>query len=423
MKLAIISDTHFGDNSGSLIVKDLKSGMMTEGPKYEAFEKAVGKKNDYLILAGDIFDFSIASYETAYDYGKKFFSLIKENNVADEIIYIPGNHDADIWHIVQHQRNVINRISNGKPPKKYEHSVAGIIDDRENSNYRGFWLNNVRARREAGRPKYGEMFLDFIIEKDKPIAFNFAYPNLYLVTDTESVLVTHGQYLETYWSFFGELLLKIAYSDLNVGHVDIEEIVEMNFPLNQLACTGIGQAGVFTKLARKIQTDVKGNNLSNIKRYLSNLEKTLDQMTEYGWAKELVTDYLLKAAKKEILETIKGLETTRYRDEFICKKAVSERFCNYYKASLMELGAIRTNSTGDQCFDIPAPWRVIFGHTHQPISWNEKDPPKWNISTTDSSKRLSLHNTGGWLRDNGRFCGAEVFTYETGKGFSSIRIN
>jgi UDP-2,3-diacylglucosamine pyrophosphatase LpxH len=426
MKLAIISDTHFGDDTCALVTKQKGGTSFTTGRKYKDFKSAAGDGNDYLILAGDIFDFSIAPYEKAYQVGKAFFQSIKRDNIAKEIIYIPGNHDADIWYIIQHQRAVINRLHRGDLPKEYEHSVAGVIDDRENSATKGLLLNNVKVRAEtegeSDKPRYGAMFLNFITGKDDPINFNFAYPNLYIVTNNESVLVTHGQYLEPYWSFLGEFVNKIANDDLKVGEIDIEEMIEMNFPLNQLACTGLGQAGVLTDLVRQIQIDAKNNNLKRISKYLNRLKNVVDEMTDYPWYKfykEKVEDYLLEKAVEEILEAIRGMENTRYSQEFIYKKEVKNRFLNFYNASMFEIGAINENHPG---INIPAPSRIIFGHTHQPIPWAEKNPPKMNTVFSASPRRVTLHNTGGWLEDNECFCGAEVFKYETGKGFVSVLI-
>lgn len=422
MKFAIISDTHFGDDKCALVAKKSGANQISAGSKYPAFQEAVGKKNDYLILAGDIFDFSIAPYEKAYEYGGAFFKLIKQNDIAKEIIYIPGNHDADIWHLVQHQRSVINRLQRDLMPKEYAHSVAGILDDRKGSPHKGFFLNDVSERDTPGKPKYAGMFLDFISGKNNPTYFNFAYPNLYIVTENESVLVTHGQYLESYWSLLGEFALKISYDDLKVGEVDMEEMVEMNFPLNQLACTGIGQAGVLTDLVRKVQLDLKDNNLNRVNKYLNRIERVLDEMTEYawyGWPKEKIEDIILEKGKEKILSAISGIEETRYSEEFVHKKEVKERFRNFYNASMLEIGAINERYRG---INIPAPWRVIFGHTHQPISWDEKNPPKLDTVSSTSPRRLTLHNTGGWIESNGSFCGAEIFTYETKKGFSSVPI-
>lgn len=386
------------------------------GPKYEEFKKTAGDQNDFLILVGDIFDFSITSYDKAYRCAKVFFEQTKKDNIAKEIIYIAGNHDADIWHIIQHQRSVINKLIKGKFPESFEHSVAGIIDDRSDSTTKGFVLDKTTPQNIPGMPKYGGMFLDKITSTET--IFNFAYPNLYIVTDSETVLVTHGQYLEPYWATLGEIATKIAYEDLKIGEVDIEEMVEMNFPLNQLACTGIGQAGVLTKVVRLVEIEAKNGDFNRVKKYLDRLGKEIDDMTEYGWLKEIIADYIIKKAKEEILESIGKIERTRYSEEFIYKKEVKERLRRFYNSSLLEIGDINSR-TG---LNIPAPWRIIFGHTHQPIPWNDPNPPKLDTVSSASPRRLTLHNTGGWLKENGRFCGAEIFTYDSTKGFSSFPI-
>jgi hypothetical protein len=72
--------------------------------------------------------------------------------------------------------------------------------------------------------------------------------------------------------------------------------------------------------------------------------------------------------------------------------------------------------------NMPAPWRVIFGHTHQPIAWNDPDAPKFDTVSSASPRRLTLHNSGGWLMENDNFCGAEIFLYGTDAGFSSVSI-
>lgn len=416
MKLAIISDTHFGDDTCFLVMKQ-PSGAIVPGPQYQSFAQAVGTGNDYLVLAGDIFDFSITDYATAYEYGKAFFELVRTGGLANEMIYLAGNHDADIWHIMQHERSIINRIGNGHPPERFQHSVAAIIDDRAATPQaqKGLILDKTSVQSGRGA-KYGGMFLDKITSP--PTIFNFAYPNLYIVTDKETVLVTHGQYLEPYWAILGEMGVKLAYDDLRVGEVDVEEMVEMNFPLNQLACSGLGQAGVLTKVVRQVQLDVKNGNLKRVKRYLDRLEKEIDNLTDYNWLKELVVDFLLGKVKEELLTGLGETEQTRYSEDFIYKKDVKERFRRFYSSTLMEIGDIN-NRTGQ---NIPAPWRVIFGHTHQPISWDDPNAPKLDSVSSGAPKRLVLNNTGGWICEKGVFCGAEIFLYQTGIGFSSVSV-
>ena len=102
--------------------------------------------------------------------------------------------------------------------------------------------------------------------------FNFAYPNLYLVTTAgETVLLTHGHYFEAYWTLLGEWAMRIAGEDLPLEHsgeVSIRELVGLNFPLHQLACSGVGQARPLTALARRLQLDLIGGDTARVDRYL-----------------------------------------------------------------------------------------------------------------------------------------------------------
>ncbi len=367
MKLAIISDTHFGDDT-CLLVTRLTNGAVVRGPKYEEFAKAVGQGNDYLVLAGDIFDFSITDYATAFECGKLFFELVKAGGLAKEMVYLPGNHEAEIWHIVQHQRSIINRMGNGKLPEQFQHSVAAVIDDRSATPkaLQGLTLDKTSAQSEGG-PKYGGMFLDHITTP--PTIFNFAYPNLYTLSRTERRPSSHTG---STWNRTGRSLARWPSS----------------WPLR----------------------------ISRLARYLDRLEKEIDHLTDYGWLKELVCDFIMGKVKGEVLEMLGSVKQTRYSQEFIFKRNVRERFRRFYAATLLEIGDINER-TGQ---NIPAPWRVIFGHTHQPISWEDQGAPKIEPESSGAPKPLVLNNTGGWLGADGSFCGADIFVYETQEGFRSI---
>lgn len=420
MKIAIISDTHFGDDQCSLVRLESNQPVVKEG--YSRFKELVGQGNDYLVLAGDILDFSIASYDKAYQCARRFFQEIQKDTIASEIIYVAGNHDADIWHIVQHQRSVINRLEKRKDPEAYEHSVAAIIDDRARSaaECKGLTLDKVTPQQQGGR-KYGGMFLDKITTPDT--IFNFAYPNLYVVTDNETVLVTHGQYFESYWAILGELATTIARDDLRVGEVDVEEMVEMNFPLNQLACSGIGQAGCLTRLVRQVQRDVKNGDLERIKEYLDRLGKKIDEITDYGWIKELVTDLIIKGAKHELLASLEKMEETRDSEDFFFKQEVQDRLKGFYDSAVLEVASINTRPPFNKpgC-GIPAPWKLICGHTHVPIPWNARNLPAVRCISSYAPKLVTVHNTGGWLKKSDGSIPAEIFKYETNAGFSSVTV-
>ncbi|MBU0699464.1 MAG: metallophosphoesterase [Proteobacteria bacterium] len=431
MRIAIISDTHFGDPMGTLVQSD-DHGKIVIGPRYKDFKKAIGTNNDYLILLGDILDFSIVSYEEAYDFARIFFLQLQEDKIAKEIIYVCGNHDADLWHIVEHEVNVINPIKSGKAPRPFHLSLPGVIDDRKAGLNKGFTLPGV-TQRKGESSKYAGLYFDNITVTSQngqsvgtPTLFNFCYPNLYLATDYGTALVTHGQYFEAYWAMACEWAMKLALEDLKIGSaLDLKEMVGINFPLSQLACSGVGQAGPLTKVVRQVQRDVKDADLRRVKKYLDRLDYEVDKLTRFPWYKqylEWLTDMVSDQIKKMALEFIGNMEDTRYSEEFIHKKEVQDRFMNFFSASLLEIDNLNIKYG----YDIPLPRYVIFGHTHQPIPWGAPDAPKAKTASDAGIQQITLYNAGGWLNKKDenveKFVGAEVFIYSTEEGFTSIPI-
>jgi UDP-2,3-diacylglucosamine pyrophosphatase LpxH len=418
MRFAILSDTHFGDDSSQLV--NAVAGTPELTPRYDAFKELIGRDNDFLVLSGDILDFSIAPYEKAYRCAQVFFQEVLKDGLARQIIYIPGNHDADIWHMVQHQRSVILKLADGELPVTYEHAVAGVLDDRTGIGG-GLTLRGVSVNKSAGKSRYGGLFLDRIT--NPPITFNFAYPNLYVVTDTETVLVTHGQYLEPFWSILSEISVKIAKDDLDLPEMNMESMVEMNYPFNQLACTGTGQAGVLTeKVIRPVMYTVKDRNTRKIEKYLDGLEKQIDDLTDFKWIVEWYVDFNTGLLKKHLLKTLTQMKNPRVDNMSLGDKKVHERFERYFHAMLCELKGINASVPANGvAAAIPTPAKIIFGHTHRPRGLKDPDPKKEYLFPKDNPITF-LYNTGGWLQEGGVFNGAEVFLYETGKGFSSQRI-
>lgn len=428
MRIVIISDTHFGDPMCTLVDHEalMEYQSVKRGKKYSAFFEKAGQNNDYLILLGDIIDFSIVGYANAYKVAKAFFRLIKQDKIAKSIIYVPGNHDFDMWHTVEHQINIIYQVGKGRPARQFRWSVPGLIEDRKDRKNRGFQLPGVTDVVNPEEVTGEKIFLNYITKSgDDPkeeTNFYFAYPNLYVVTDKESVLLTHGHYLEAYWSMMGEWVMKIGQEDLRTGDaLDLWELVAINFPPCQIACSGIGQAGPLTEVVRNVQREVKDQELERVEKYLNRLDDEIDKLTPYRfydpreWGIDLGSKYL----RKKILKKLKAFKDTRYSEDFIVKKEVQDRFRNFYEASWVEIGKLNQ----EHGLNIPKPQKVIFGHTHRPIKWNDAEAPTQEIGET----QVTLYNTGGWLwrKSKGgqrQFCGAAVFTYDPQHGFASHTI-
>ena len=421
MRISIISDVHFGDKTCQMAhfsPPDFKQNPIL-GSKYGAFCAAAGQNNDYLILLGDTFDFSISSYADTYAIAKVFFQQLQRDQIAKQIIYVPGNHDFDMWHFYEHEINVIRRISEGNAPRASRFSVPGTIDARSNPRGELFTLSGV-TRNPNSSWGYGGLFLDKITKNadgtGSDTGFAFAYPNVYLITDNCSILLTHGHYLEAYWSLASEWAKKIAGPDLRIGDaLDLYELVAINFPLNQLACSGVGQAGPLTDVVEPLVQEVMGHDLTRVKRYLNNLDDELDRLTpNRGFLDpaEGLRDAVSNLGKRWVIGQLEKMKSTRYSEEFLHTAEVLDRFRRYFDATLLEIDQINTETQ----LGIPTPRYVIFGHTHEPILWGDAKAP-WTQAT--GGQPLTLYNTGGWLvhpdEKTGQMvpCGAAVFTFDS----------
>ncbi len=429
MKLAFISDTHFGDGSGVLV--DEVAGAFRRTKEYVKFLEAAGTNNDYLVLLGDILDFSIEEYAKVYHVAGAFFRFLKEDNIARSIIYVPGNHDYTMWNTVEYQTRVIHPLQKGYPANHFRWSAPGVIDDRGTAgNGRGFSLPGIidRVIDPDERPQES-MFLNYLtINRDgsgDETRFYFAYPNLYMVTDSESVLLTHGHYLEPFWTLTGEWAMKIAGKDLEIDPAfDLKTLVALNQPLCQLACTGIGQAGPLTRLVRDMQQEIKSGQTFRVKKYINRLEKEMERLLAYRFydPRMWLFNIFTSIVKKRIFKALDNYRATRYNEAFLLEKEIRQRFCDFYYASLEELDKLRNSHD----VDIPRPKKVIFGHTHCAVPWSSKNALRIPVAKSDT---ITLYNTGGWLRHREKgqadilFTGAEVFTYETTRGFSSQKVS
>lgn len=410
MKIAIISDTHFGDPACTLVQEN--GGNFSPGSRYPDFAQAVGTNLDYLVMLGDIFDFSVASYDTAYRAGQAFFSQLLTDNITRRVIYVPGNHDADFWHTVEHEVNVLMPIRNGDAPRPFRWAVTGLIDFTAQGQAMELHMPEVGG----GPGGYGGLFLDNIANG---ITFSFAYPNLYLKTATDTILLTHGQYFELYWNILCEVLLEIAAKELNIGlTLDLKELVSLNFPTSQFACSGIGQAGKLTDLVRAEQRRIKDRDFSSLDRYLDRLERMLDKKLDYKFIKEWLTDKLLRYAKNALSDAVKNAKSSRFDQQFANEPAVEARFKAFYNASRVTIEEMRMKHQ----VDIGIPGKLIFGHTHEPIPWLAPDAPKTMIG----DRLVHWYNTGGWLNKTVdgqlQFVGAEVFVCDDVNGMTSIAI-
>jgi len=425
--VAIVSDTHFGDPLCCMCPK-INGNYVFDYGYFHRFQEALGDEGvDYLVLSGDVFDFSVASQKDAYDAGKSFFTgLVIHPKTSEEkllvkkgIIYLPGNHDYSFWSWVEHQMNIINNMTAGNPLGDYRYAVPCVLDLRKRQSRYELYLAGVTRNPDGKRP-YGVFFLETLTRKKIP--FIVAYPNLYLVTDSGTTLVTHGQYIEDYWALisdYGPLILKDDFPAKKP--FTMKELVGVNVPANELASTAIGQAGCLTDFIREFQRKMKDGKIEKLKEYIKNLQgEVLDPALKYRPCdlREPLTDLALWFAKKRLLKAVEEYRRTRGNTKLLASAKAQERFIRFFDACLME---IRQLNILPEYADTPIPkpdW-VIYGHTHVPLGMDQKPDTIPQYGT-----ELLFYNTGGWLytdQTRRQIEGAVVFSFAQGR-FGSVRI-
>ncbi len=425
MKLAIASDLHLGDPQCALVVPS-GSGY-TIGPLYERFVEAVGTGLDYLVLAGDVLEIMLSSYVEAYKAARVFFRRVREDGLAREIVLIAGNHDFEIWHTVEHEVNVIDRVRRGLDPRPFRWSVPAVIDDRAGATHRGLRLPDVNPRGDVA-DEYGDLFLEGLTRDasagdGERLPLAFAYPNLYVVTASgETVLVTHGHYFEGYWALLSSLAMRIVREDLGLAErsreratLSMRELVAINFPLTQLTSSGLGQSGPLSRVVNHVQRDVERQEFGRVEALLTQLLPAFT--TGAPWYLDALAKAASSALSTRVIRSLRDYQTGSFAHDLGNHAGTRARFLQFLDASLDEIDRLLEEHE----IHVPFPRHLIFGHTHQPHGWHETSP--W----TEPRSGIELHNCGGWVHLRApegawRFPGAHVFRYSTEHGFDSRAV-
>lgn len=396
MRIAILSDTHLGDPMTKLV----RNGQVTD--TFKTLSRKIrdfggGAPVDYLVLNGDILDFSMAAFDESCKVAKPFFQALSKDGVATQIVYIPGNHDKHVWDALDWEVNIVRRMKRHSPPKQFKRTQPAVLDYAKGY----IELPNVATGK---KPSPNRIFLEGLFLKDKALPIWIVYPNLYIRTADDMYLVTHGHMLEPAWVLLSELFQ--AEPEL-AGTLGVAELEEYNIPLASMICTGVGQAGAVSKLFHTIAQEAKRGKAARLKRLMDHVVPNLDKLIELPWYAELLDNVLLKALRRMALSTAESVEDTRYNEKYFEKKSVRKRFARFYVATCAQAEEL----------GLPPPGKIVFGHTHRPMSANE---PMETDKLDKLGGKALLYNTGGWLADPGKR--AELFFLNDAGALSSTAI-
>jgi len=374
MKAAVLSDTHLGD-------QDSKLAEGAQSPWYHELRRVIkvrtgGEPLDYLILSGDILDFSIASFEDACKAARPFFQALQSDKLAWQIVYIPGNHDKHVWDAVEWETRIIRKMKRYDDPLPFRRTQPALLDLLNER----FELTNVH--KVAGTDRWGSLFLEGLFKnKEHSLPINIAYPNLYVKTAKDNYLITHGHMLETAWVLlseaFGDVKGLKELKPLSLGHLE-----EFNVPLTAMICTGVGQAGELSKICYEVEQEAKHHEAGRLREVLDKGIPGLARIFKLNFFKR----FALRCLSNWVVTLVKeGSASSRYDKQFFTRSLVLERVLTFYHASCDQ---------AKEMFDLDPPRKMIFGHTHEPHPVDAPYPP---IESSDGSVLPTMYNTGGWL--------------------------
>lgn len=140
-KAIAISDVHLGEK-GCLfndrhILKDFRNSIAEEGKK---------GKIDELIILGDLFDLSLASYRDVYEKAEEFFQEIGDIDNLEQIVFIPGNHDHHIWTLIIEEKQITSKLREGKIPEK-ELKRVDLTYGEESDTFLSGLIKNCKVKK------------------------------------------------------------------------------------------------------------------------------------------------------------------------------------------------------------------------------------------------------------------------------------
>ncbi len=327
---------------------------------------------DELILLGDIFDFSLASIEEAYNNARRFFGAIFDESPAPpikEITYIAGNHDHHQWSQIFERYVVTNNIKN--PPDRNEY-LRWFVDQDATAAFPA----NLR-----------KTFLNDLLPVGSQTTINVRYPHAMREVGGKNYYLTHGHYLQKTFRPVGQLIRPHSLGELEAFNCLWLEAVWYN----------LGQAGRLSFIIERIYEPRKDDEV-----FWEELDKVIGDILfrigpssfflrpiswigKWGLKRYIMSslkrgkgtgDQTNKDSLKDIAKSdLRDLDTAEIRDDVR----------NYIKNDLL------------QFVKLSQPFTFVYGHTHKTTGL--KNSKTMEITIEISGKEYPLENTGAWLEE------------------------
>ena len=346
-----------------------------------------------LILNGDIIEMALTTTNEGAMVFERFIELImaRGNELFNDIIYIPGNHDHHIWEIAretQYAEYIISQQMLNKKGLPIPWHITKIFKNPIPAYFLNKLINRVRGNDD--------------------LEIKIVYPNFGIVSsdNKKCVVFHHGHFIESLYqlmSFLRTLILSNRIMSENIDDIEAE-----NFAWIDFFWSTMGRSGEVGKDVELIYEKIHFKNQREklIKTLSKNIAKNYDIPYVPGeWLEEKVVKFLISTIVNCAVGERKQSETQLSEDaEKVLWKYVEKPLKNQI---LTELGLN----------DLPPDVIFVFGHTHKPFSdiINFKDYKNW----------VKVYNTGGWVVDYDKpnpILGGSIVLIDEDLNSTSIRM-
>ncbi len=322
-----------------------------------------------LVLNGDILELAFASYSQSLAMLDRMLQLCISpgDELFDQIIYVPGNHDHHIWEVARETQFVTKvlreRTDEGLPPPMHATpmTLAGSVPS---------YLLNQIVRHVRGIPDGGDPDFDLHV----------VYPNLALVDDSgeRCVVLHHGHYVEPLFQLISRVRRRLfPHSDppVTVAELEAENFAWIDFVWSVLGRSG--RAGAHAEvLYKKLQYP------EHVEDFVDELAERIAQTTDIPFVPgEWLERKLLRATFSHVARKIQG--PRKHADHSVTDE-IGEGLRKYVFEFVYR-------QLSDELGHIPDELSFVFGHTHKPFAQDFEGP---------FGRAVHVHNTGGWAVDS-----------------------
>jgi UDP-2,3-diacylglucosamine pyrophosphatase LpxH len=400
VRYVILSDLHFGAENSILTELQADSPVVDPtrcSPVLSAFVEclaAVVQSNEgttppTLILAGDILEMALAEDEVAAGVFEHFTDLVigEHGLFADEIWFVPGNHDHHLWETSREQRYAqqIRSLAPGDPLPPPWHATR-LFSQPEDPVVSADLLTALVQRHPKARAHVRAV-----------------YPNLGISgPDGRAVVVHHGHFIESMYLLMSSLNRLMFDRPLPR---DVWKLEAENFAWIDFFWSSLGRSGEVGEDVNRLYDMLQSEEA--MQRLVLTLATAIAQRAPGGRGRRWITTKVVRDLLNHVARRAGRLE--RHHPSAALSVNARQGLQEYLAGPLL------TQLRAEQR-DVPAT-TLVFGHTHKPFE--DRMPVAGFPSPVD------LANTGGWVVDTlqqNPFQGAAAVMVDEALEVASLRL-